>query len=606
MDKIDVRMSQLIYTWGVGSVVPLPNGASGIIAGLDKWDNSDKNFQINDDRLAKLLNLKGFRMPPYYVEKGKGAYDSKKTIPTFIFPTWYYCPICHHVEKVDMGSRNVPPECPYCKDKNPKSKISMVPERFIVVCPEGHIDDLPILQLLHGHDFDAKGWMDKTSQIHHDHEITRYSSDKTSSVAGISYHCSCGAEFTMAEVIGTNKERLAEAYNHKCPGSMPWLGTHKENCSKPVSELKVVQRGGTNVWYPMTISSLFIPKSADACIAFVQANRPKIKKIFDLQDQNSQKEFISEFFGNQFSYEKIKASYLALEKGAETTLTESQYRYQEYKCLQQNYGGDGEDLYVSQVPMNSFSNSIGKLFSKIAKVKRLKETRALVGFSRLTPGVENIQTARQKLSISSLDWVPAVQVVGEGIFLEFNAESIKEWSKKPEVLAREATLDANYQKCTFHNQYFDHITSLYVLIHTFAHVFINELSKECGYGSSSLRERVYASEEEDSQMNGVLIYTSSGDSEGSLGGLVRQADQENFQYVLENTIREAAWCSSDPVCINSQGQGPDSCNLSACFSCALLPETCCETGNRFLDRGMLVGNPSKNEYFGFFNELLKE
>ena len=107
-------------------------------------------------------------------------------------------------------------------------------------------------------------------------------------------------------------------------------------------------------------------------------------------------------------------------------------------------------------------------------------------------------------------------------------------------------------------------------------------------------------------MNGVLIYTSSGDSEGSLGGLVRQADQDNFQYVLENAIKEAAWCSSDPVCINSQGQGPDSCNLSACFSCALLPETCYETGNRFLDRGMLVGNPSKNEHFGFFDELLKE
>ena len=606
MDKIDVRMSQLIYTWGVGSVVPLPNGASGIIAGLDKWDNSDPNFQIHDDRLAKRLNLKGFRMPPYYVEKGKGANDSKKTIPTFIFPTWYYCPICHHVEKVGMGSTNVPPECPYCKAKNPKSRISMVPERFIVVCPEGHIDDLPILQLLHGHNFDVDGWMDKTSQIHHQHEITRYSSDKTSSVAGISYHCSCGAKFTMAEVIGTNKGRLAEAYNNRCPGTMPWLGTHKDKCSKPISELKVVQRGGTNVWYPITISSLFIPKSADACMAFVQTNMVKIKKILDMPDESDQREFISEFFGDAFSYEEIKANYLALEKGPETVLTESQYRYQEYKCMLQNYGGDNEDLYVSQVPTDSFSPSVSKLFSKIAKVKRLKETRALVGFSRLTPGMENIQTARQKLSISSLDWVPAVQVAGEGIFLEFNFEAIKKWSTTPEVIARETVLDSNYQKCTFHNQYFDRVTSLYVLIHTFAHIFINELSKECGYGSSSLRERIYVSEDDDTRMNGVLIYTSSGDSEGALGGLVRQADQDNFQYVLENAIKEAAWCSSDPVCINSQGQGPDSCNLSACFSCALLPETCCETGNRFLDRGMLVGNPSKNEHFGFFDELLKE
>jgi len=608
MEKIDVRMSQLIYTWGVGSIVPLPNGVSAIVAGLDKWENEDPHFQILDDRLAKRLHLKkGFRMPSYYTEKGKGQNDSKKTIPVFVFPTWYYCPICHHVEKIPMGSKNVPPICSYCKSKNPKSNVKMIPERFIVVCPDGHVDDLPVLQLLHGHDFDCEAWEDTRTQCHHDHVITRYASSKTSSVAGISYRCTCGASFSMADVIGPDKEKLVKAYGSHCPGTRPWLGKNKEGCSRRTEELKVIQRGGTNVWYPFTISSLFIPKSSDACVAFVQKHLQQLEKLFStVESENTQKEmFEFAFHDSPFEFQRVKMAFQDLKKGDPIELSESQYRYQEYKCLLQNYGKDNEDLFVSQVALSDFPPILQTFFTRIAKVKRLKETRALVGFSRLNPDFKNIDVARRQLSEKPLDWAPAVQSTGEGIFFEFNQAKIDEWSKQKQVAEREAALDQNYQRCDFHNQYFDHVTSIFVLIHTFAHIFINELSKECGYGSSSLRERLYVSDDRETPMHGVLIYTSSGDSEGSLGGLVRQAEKGRLQYVLENAIREAGWCSSDPICINSQGQGPDSCNLAACFSCALLPETCCETGNRFLDRGMLVGNQTKHDNFGFFDGILR-
>ncbi len=77
-------------------------------------------------------------------------------------------------------------------------------------------------------------------------------------------------------------------------------------------------------------------------------------------------------------------------------------------------------------------------------------------------------------------------------------------------------------------------------------------------------------------MSGVLIYTASGDSEGSLGGLVRQGKQGNLETIVYNAIENARRCSSDPICIDSSGQGPNSCNLAACHNCALLRETCCE------------------------------
>jgi hypothetical protein len=145
------------------------------------------------------------------------------------------------------------------------------------------------------------------------------------------------------------------------------------------------------------------------------------------------------------------------------------------------------------------------------------------------------------------------------------------------------------------------IPAQFVLLHTLAHVVINQLAFECGYGSASLRERLYCDVTDlYNPMCGVLIYTASGDSEGSMGGLVRQASQGSFETIIGRAIQNAGWCSSDPVCIESNGQGAENCNLSACHSCCLLPETSCEEGNRLLDRAMLIGTPG-NAQIGFFS-----
>ncbi len=65
------------------------------------------------------------------------------------------------------------------------------------------------------------------------------------------------------------------------------------------------------------------------------------------------------------------------------------------------------------------------------------------------------------------------------------------------------------------------------------------------------------------------------------------------------TDKHARWCSADPVCMEIGLQRPDSCNLAACHSCTLVPETACEEFNRFLDRGVVVGDIN-NRHMGFF------
>src|SRR5579884_2799412 len=78
------------------------------------------------------------------------------------------------------------------------------------------------------------------------------------------------------------------------------------------------------------------------------------------------------------------------------------------------------------------------------------------------------------------------------------------------------------------------------------------------------------------------------------------AQRGTLENIVARAIQKAVWCSSDPVCIESQGQGADNCNLSACHSCCLVPETSCEEGNRLLDRALLVGKPGE-QAVGFFD-----
>jgi hypothetical protein len=141
------------------------------------------------------------------------------------------------------------------------------------------------------------------------------------------------------------------------------------------------------------------------------------------------------------------------------------------------------------------------------------------------------------------------------------------------------------------------------MLHSLSHLLIKQLSFECGYSVASLSERIYCAENNDGkQMAGIFIYTASGDSEGTLGGLVRQGRRDALPNIFKKAISSAKTCSNDPVCILSHGQGRDALNLAACHACALLPETCCKESNAFLDRGVLIGTYD-NKMMGFYSDL---
>lgn len=139
-----------------------------------------------------------------------------------------------------------------------------------------------------------------------------------------------------------------------------------------------------------------------------------------------------------------------------------------------------------------------------------------------------------------------------------------------------------------------------ILLHTFSHALLQQLAAHCGYTTTSLKERIYASED----MYGVFIYTASGDSEGSLGGLTNLAQSEKLLPIIIRSLEKMSYCSSDPICSDGEFEYHTSANGAACHACTFVSETSCEWGNLLLDRRTLI-NINPNEKDGYFDQLLE-
>jgi hypothetical protein len=233
--------------------------------------------------------------------------------------------------------------------------------------------------------------------------------------------------------------------------------------------------------------------------------------------------------------------------------------------------------------------------ARVVLARKLLEVRALLGFTRIDAAGsgtdDGLGEGIAPIYRSQPDWLPAVEVRGEGIFLELDEEAVSSWETRPEVQARAQVMAAKFSQWEAERKKVNPSPfpgARYVLLHSLAHTLIRQLSLDCGYSASSVRERVYSSTDPARRMAGVLLYTASPDSEGSLGGLVDLGSPKRFPVLLRAALRSAARCSSDPLCADHQPDVHATINGAACHACVLASETSCETFNRFLDRNVLV------------------
>ena len=627
-----IKRGQLIAPLGVGALVNVHayrGDESWMTAGLDEWpfarDRCPEDWCVQEERLQARLNMTHFRLPPEFREKRFGV-DTKLTekhIPFVRFPQWHYCPNCRAMERLTFFNGRA--QCRSggkhgCGSLPKRKRPWLIPSRFITVCPKGHIEDFPFMEWVH-----KDGNWSHEHKCDQEHKLRLLRGNSPASLSDIRVRCSCGKSEAMIGTFNFDTETggALRKIGYGCSESMPWLGVEGKH-SKCSEHLRVVQRGASNVYFPLTMSSIHLPpgdKKGNAAIKKILDN-PKVWSSLTggLDDgkyiQAARCETVSKLRHGQVDPEGLrKAAQIKFDGtptySGKTLRSKEGFRRQEYEALRAGRGDHTTDLLVEKCELTKHKQKYEflKLLERLCVVKKLRETRVLLGFSRLLPFDVEDSSSTGLLPMSknkNLRWLPATVVYGEGVFFEFNAKKLDKWLENPEVKNRVRELSGSYNKRRSERGLKAvKITAKYVLLHTFSHVLINQLSFDCGYGGASLRERIYCERDDlDQPMQGVLIYTASGDSEGTLGGLVRQGEPNRMGLAVKRAIIRAKWCSSDPVCIESKGQGSDNANLAACHSCVLLPETSCETGNRLLDRALIVGTTG-NPDIGFFSHLAR-
>ncbi|MEG4308864.1 MULTISPECIES: DUF1998 domain-containing protein [unclassified Microcoleus] len=240
-------------------------------------------------------------------------------------------------------------------------------------------------------------------------------------------------------------------------------------------------------------------------------------------------------------------------------------------------------------------------FEKVVLVERLREVRALVGFTRIESPGDYAETGElpeeywDPLSRSKPTWVPASEVRGEGIFMQFQEQVLQKLLSSTPRLKNYEQQSLEAHRRLRRARSLDPDTNFpgirYILLHSFAHALMRQLVIECGYNAASLRERIYSKDpnEDNGPMAGVLIYTAAPDSEGTLGGLVSLGEPGLLGRHIDQALEQIGLCASDPLCAeHSPLQNTTSLHWAACHACLFSPETSCERGNKYLDRTLLI------------------
>ncbi|MFJ3618509.1 DrmB family protein [Streptomyces iakyrus] len=590
-----VRRTQAITTYGVGSLIAVDQ-ESFIVSGLDEAEqswNGDESPRIYERRLARVLGVDYFRLPPASDDASKDGLRVRR------FPLMHSCPKCTDLQR--HGDFNPPAGRSICGT----CEVDLVPSRFVVACESGHLGEFPYWQWVHrSKDRHA------TSTGQCGGRLKLRSSGRTSSLRSILVSCTCG-QAPEVSMEGSFRRNALKDLGLKCRGPRPWLGTSASDkeCSLP---LRTLQRGSSSVWQPVLKSALSIPP-------WSSGRADPLAEHWDALRQYDSREHVEIYLKGAFKGGEcpvpldevmtLLAAECEEDSDAEAAPTfDHRYRALRNKEYERLRSGNNEiehtrdEEFVCETPLGDQSvlDPLGVTGPML--VKKLREVRALKAFTRLIDAESTTDSKEMPLSESPLRWLPAMEVRGEGVFLRLDEKRLDSWEKATAVAARVDRMRTAHQRVL--EQRADDpsmavpspATPRMVLLHTLAHVLINEWSLEAGYPAASLRERLYAADD----MAGVLIYTATSDSAGSLGGLVAQGEPELLDRTIRSAVRRAEWCSSDPLCMETAVSGTDGTNLAACHACVMLPETSCEHNNILLDRALLVGAQQDLDlgYFG--------
>ncbi|MBM2575365.1 DUF1998 domain-containing protein [Jannaschia sp. Os4] len=596
----EVRRSQVLG-YGPGAIIDFRAGAKGggpvsaLAVGLHRWPqpsggNDDPQI-VHEVRLQKLLGKSFFLLPP--VSETDDGTPPDRPLPAIRFPNWLLCPECRRLDRADRWGHEMTDPARWCEDcSTDDRRVFVVPSRFVTACENGHLDEFPWRWWLRRRSRTEPKCAPGSAEDARRCRLYLEGGDGTGleSLRLVCKAKDCGAITNMA---GAFSKTALEG--RACSGRRGWIDNEHEDCDTPP---RALQRGASNLYFPVTFSTLSIPPWTDNIQSDLSATwdvliaNPDMRNalIAGLASSNAAKHGLT---ADEYA-DRVR---LRLQQTDE--LTAEALRFEEYERLSGTEMSNDFQTRAQDAP-----DELSDLIDKVVRVERLREVRALVSFTRIYQSASYDQPGPGEfsdLSPTALPWLPAVEVRGEGIFIRLRESAVRSWSERKDVSRRAAEIDREKRR-QHERDYGDDVeyspvSPPYLLVHSLAHAVIRRLSFDCGYDAASLRERLYVGD--DPFMAGLLVYTATSDADGTLGGLERQGRRDRIAATIRGAVEDSVWCASDPLCRSGVSSASEPLNGAACHGCLLLPETSCENGNRFLDRSALtsVGSTDGAGYF---------
>lgn len=244
----------------------------------------------------------------------------------------------------------------------------MLPARFLVACPKGHLDDFPWLDFVHlrGGAGDCKG------------PLKLYEVGPSGEASDVEVKCDkCGAHRRMAEAFGRDNQKYVPA----CRGRRPHLRDFDPKGCDEVHVAPILQ-GASNSWFGMLISALSVPQATDKLAQLVVENWAVLEKaasrevIAAFRAINQLKDF------GKYTDDDIWAAVVKKREGAaEPTKEPGDLKSPEYEVFT-NPAAVQESRYFklrAVEPPDGFAS----YFDKVVLVEKLREVRAVIGFTRI-------------------------------------------------------------------------------------------------------------------------------------------------------------------------------------------------------------------------------
>ena len=572
-----LRRGQVVTSFGPGATIDLPD-ISVIVGGLDWWRGYDREPVIEPRLAEKAARVLGLQRVSLFAPPGELKDPGAPLVGVQVveFPNWFVSdfeqkrgtvrsrPLVHRNSLDSSG-----------KHEYERKKYEVTPVRFVQACPNGHIADIEWYEFTHAGRTTCRRpmWIDEQGT----------SGDLSDMVA----RCECGLSRPLAQAV-------KPTVLGQCKGQRPWL-PQGEKCGGEAGTpemMRLLIRTASNAYFPQKLSVLSLPEGSDrirSAVEKVWQTLSGVETIEQLELLRGLVPAVRDALG-ALTVTEVLPFIKAKRDGTPTP--RRPIKIEEFDALMQAADSLGEDtpegdFYARRLVVPTGAPPLPASIDRVVLVHRLREVTAQVGFTRFEAVVPDMQgeldlEVRRAAIATEPTWLPAVESRGEGVFIAFKREALAAWKARPQVQARE---EAFRRAALRDNPLAPPPDITYVMLHSLAHLLITAVALDCGYNTSSLRERVYVAP----QGGGILIHTGTSDAEGTLGGLV-QAGKRLDRY-LKMAGDLGRLCSNDPVCAQ---HSPDTLHEdrhtmgAACHGCLLISETCCERRNELLDRALVV------------------